>query len=245
MIRIEEYVTEGASPFRRWFDDLAVQAAASVSVAIERLAEGNTSNVKPIGEGAAELKINRGPGYRVYFGWDGKVLVILLGGGAHERCGAEHGRPDPFGPPIAGYEALPEREDVVGRLPGSGGGRSLILNGHVDVVPAHAPEWTVHPFSGAVQDGLWLVSEGLKDGDRVVVDGFQKFVPGDKVKPKSLQIFSVKGYYNTSISDIMAATGLTKRGTARRMSVPARARWMRRITANLLRDIPGRSGRIR
>jgi len=39
--------------------------------------------------------------------------------------------------------------------------------------------------TGAVQDGLWLVSEGLKDGDRVVVDGFQKFVPGDKVKTKS------------------------------------------------------------
>ena len=39
--------------------------------------------------------------------------------------------------------------------------------------------------TGAVQDGLWLVSEGLKDGDRVVVDGFQKFVPGDKVKWKS------------------------------------------------------------
>ena len=38
--------------------------------------------------------------------------------------------------------------------------------------------------TGAVQDGLWLVSEGLKDGDRVVVDGFQ-FVPGDKVKSKS------------------------------------------------------------
>src|SRR5882672_7258631 len=39
--------------------------------------------------------------------------------------------------------------------------------------------------TGAVQDGLWLVSEGLKDGDRVVVDGFQKFVPGDKVKAKA------------------------------------------------------------
>ena len=39
--------------------------------------------------------------------------------------------------------------------------------------------------TGAVQDGLWLVSEGLKDGDRIVVDGFQKFVPGDKVKAKA------------------------------------------------------------
>ena len=40
--------------------------------------------------------------------------------------------------------------------------------------------------TGAVQDGLWLVSEGLKDGDRAAfVDGFQKFVPGDKVKTKA------------------------------------------------------------
>jgi membrane fusion protein (multidrug efflux system) len=39
--------------------------------------------------------------------------------------------------------------------------------------------------TGAVQDGLWLVSGGLKDGDRVVVDGFQKFAPGDKVKPRA------------------------------------------------------------
>jgi putative addiction module killer protein len=84
-IRIEEYFSEGSSPFRRWFDGLDVQAAASVTVAIERLAEGNISNVKPIGEGAAELKINRGPGYRIYFGWDGKVLVILLGGGTKRR----------------------------------------------------------------------------------------------------------------------------------------------------------------
>jgi membrane fusion protein (multidrug efflux system) len=39
--------------------------------------------------------------------------------------------------------------------------------------------------TGAVQDGFWLVSDGLKDGDHVVVDGFQKFVPGDKVRPKA------------------------------------------------------------
>lgn len=85
MIRIEEYISGGGIPFRRWFDDLDVQAAASITVAIERLADGNTSNVKSIGEGAAELKINRGPGYRVYFGWDGDTLVILLGGGTKRR----------------------------------------------------------------------------------------------------------------------------------------------------------------
>ena len=85
MIRIEEYVSGGINLFRRWYDDLDEQAAAIVTVAIERLSDGNTSNVKPIGEGAAELRIDRGPGYRVYFGWDGKVLVILLGGGTKRR----------------------------------------------------------------------------------------------------------------------------------------------------------------
>ena len=54
-------------------------------MAVERLADGNTSRVKPIGEGAAEIRIDRGPGYRIYFGWDGKMLVVLLGGGTKRR----------------------------------------------------------------------------------------------------------------------------------------------------------------
>jgi putative addiction module killer protein len=86
MILIQEYLSEdNESPFRNWFDSLDPQAAALVTTAIGRLSDGNTSNVKPIGEGAAELKIDRGPGYRIYFGWDGKVLVILLGGGTKRR----------------------------------------------------------------------------------------------------------------------------------------------------------------
>jgi putative addiction module killer protein len=83
MIRVEEFVTEeDVSPFRRWFDGLDQQAAALVTIAIDRLGEGNTSNAKALGEGVSELRINRGPGYRVYFGWDGKVL---LGGGTKRR----------------------------------------------------------------------------------------------------------------------------------------------------------------
>jgi|SRR5665213_677902 len=86
MILIQEYISErGESPFRRWFDGLDAQAAAIITVEIGRLGDGNTSNVKPIGEGATELRIDRGPGYRIYFGWDGKLLVILLGGGAKRR----------------------------------------------------------------------------------------------------------------------------------------------------------------
>jgi putative addiction module killer protein len=86
MIQVEEFITdEDVSPFRRWFDALDDHAAALVTIAIDRLGEGNTSNAKSLGEGVSELRINRGPGYRVYFGWDGKVLVILLGGGAKRR----------------------------------------------------------------------------------------------------------------------------------------------------------------
>ena len=86
MIQVEEFVTDqDVSPFRRWFDDLDDRAAAWVTIAIDRLGEGNTSNAKPLGEGVSELRINRGPGYRIYFGWDGKMLVILLGGGTKRR----------------------------------------------------------------------------------------------------------------------------------------------------------------
>ena len=86
MIQVEEFITEqDVSPFRQWFDGLDDQAAAWVTIAIDRLGEGNTSNAKALGEGVSELRINRGPGYRVYFGWDGKMLVILLGGGTKKR----------------------------------------------------------------------------------------------------------------------------------------------------------------
>jgi putative addiction module killer protein len=86
MIQVEEFITDqDVSPFRRWFDDLDDQAAALVTIAIDRLGEGNISNAKSLGEGLSELRINRGPGYRIYFGWDSNVLVILLGGGTKRR----------------------------------------------------------------------------------------------------------------------------------------------------------------
>lgn len=86
MIEIVECLNaQGESPYQQWFYSLDPRAAAIVTVAIERLADGNTSRVKSIGEGAAEIWIDRGPGYRVYFGWDGKMLVVLLGGGIKRR----------------------------------------------------------------------------------------------------------------------------------------------------------------
>jgi putative addiction module killer protein len=56
-----------------------------VTTALVRLEGGNTSNVKRIGGGVHEIKIDFGPGYRVYFGIDGPMLVILLAGGTKKR----------------------------------------------------------------------------------------------------------------------------------------------------------------
>lgn len=85
-MRILEYLTEeGESPFGAWFDRLDAQAAAKVTTALARLRCGNTSNVKSVGEGIQEYKIDWGPGYRVYFGYDGRTLVILVGGGTKKR----------------------------------------------------------------------------------------------------------------------------------------------------------------
>lgn len=56
-----------------------------MATAVTRLALGNFSNVKGVGSGVFELRIDFGPGYRVYFGKDGERLIILLGGGIKKR----------------------------------------------------------------------------------------------------------------------------------------------------------------
>ncbi|MFZ3235629.1 MAG: type II toxin-antitoxin system RelE/ParE family toxin [Stellaceae bacterium] len=87
------YLTAGGeSPFESWFDDLDAAAAAKVSVALVRLGEGDTSNVKGVGEGVLEYRIDWGPGYRVYFGRDGESLVILIKGGSKQRQQRDIGR---------------------------------------------------------------------------------------------------------------------------------------------------------
>jgi len=86
MMLVREYVDElGRSPYAAWFDSLNQPAAVKVSVAVERLTQGRTSAIKPVGEGVSEYKIDFGPGYRIYLGRDGDRLVILLGGGTKKR----------------------------------------------------------------------------------------------------------------------------------------------------------------
>lgn len=85
MTVLEYLDREGSSPFAKWFDGLDATAAAKVTTAVRRMELGNFSNVKGVGTGIFEYRIDFGPGYRVYFGKDGDTLVILLGGGTKKR----------------------------------------------------------------------------------------------------------------------------------------------------------------
>jgi putative addiction module killer protein len=86
MIDIREYLDRGGrSPFREWRGQLNVEARRKVTTALYRVGLGNFSNVKGVGAGVFECRINFGPGYRVYFGKDGEQIVILLGGGTKQR----------------------------------------------------------------------------------------------------------------------------------------------------------------
>jgi putative addiction module killer protein len=68
--------------FAQWLDELQdLRARARVQVRIERLAAGNAGDVKAVGKGVSELRIDYGPGYRVYFTKRGRAVVILLAGG--------------------------------------------------------------------------------------------------------------------------------------------------------------------
>ena len=68
--------------FKTWFEELRdVRARARIQVRIDRLSLGNAGDVKPVGSGVSELRIDYGPGYRVYFVQRGEDLIVLLAGG--------------------------------------------------------------------------------------------------------------------------------------------------------------------
>ncbi len=86
MIELQEYTnTDGRSPFAAWFNDLDAPAAAKIATALIRVEQGNFSNAKGVGEGILEYRVDFGAGYRIYFGKDGKRLVILLAGGTKKH----------------------------------------------------------------------------------------------------------------------------------------------------------------
>ncbi len=85
-MKITEYLDRtGSSPFARWFSRIDARAASKVTIALMRLAQGNLSNVKSVGSGVMEYRLDYGPGYRVYFGRDGDRVIVLLIGGTKQR----------------------------------------------------------------------------------------------------------------------------------------------------------------
>ena len=82
-ITVLHYLTAaGSCPFQEWTDSVKDKAVrATVAARINRVRAGTLGDWKPVGDGVFELRVDRGPGYRVYFGRDGRTVVILLTGG--------------------------------------------------------------------------------------------------------------------------------------------------------------------
>jgi putative addiction module killer protein len=93
VIEIRQYIdSAGRNPFDRWFDKLDADTQARIAIALDRLERGNDSAAKGVGGGVQKLRLDFGPGYRIYFGRDGVRVVILLGGGTKRRQQADIAR---------------------------------------------------------------------------------------------------------------------------------------------------------
>ncbi len=85
LFEVREYIEGGRSPFDLWFNRIDPVTAARVDRRIRRMESGNFGDAKALQGGVYELRLTIGPGYRVFYGRDGKTLVILLGGGDKRR----------------------------------------------------------------------------------------------------------------------------------------------------------------
>ena len=89
IFEIKEYAQGGRSSFSEWFNSLDAVTAARVDRHIRRLETGNFGAAKFLKEGVFELRLDFGPGYRVYYGREGNTIIILLGGGSKRRQSAD------------------------------------------------------------------------------------------------------------------------------------------------------------
>lgn len=80
---VEYFITdEGRKPFKEWLDQLRdIRARAKIRIRLDRALQGNLGDFRSVGQGVYELKINHGPGYRVYFAFEASRIILLLLGG--------------------------------------------------------------------------------------------------------------------------------------------------------------------
>ena len=88
--KVLQYTVAGKSPFAEWFNQLDAVTAARVDRYIRRLESGNFAAAKSLPVGVFELRLDFGPGYRVYYGLEGKTIIILLGGREQTQAGCGH-----------------------------------------------------------------------------------------------------------------------------------------------------------
>jgi putative addiction module killer protein len=90
VIEVREYVdAKGKIPYRDWLVKLDAATRARVIGSVLRVEHGNFSAARSAGSRVSELRLDFGPGYRIYFGKDGERLVILLGGGTKKQQQAD------------------------------------------------------------------------------------------------------------------------------------------------------------
>ena len=83
---MREYIdAQGRNFYRKWLSEFDAVIRVRLDRAVVRLEQGNFSAVKPEGSGVSALRLDFGPGYRIYFGQNGSQLVILLAGGTKHR----------------------------------------------------------------------------------------------------------------------------------------------------------------
>jgi putative addiction module killer protein len=94
MYEIRHYLTvSGKNPFEEWLDSLRdAKAEARVAARVARLAAGNFGDCKPLTDGVWELRIDWGPGYRIYYAMIGRTCVLLLCGGDKRKQPADISR---------------------------------------------------------------------------------------------------------------------------------------------------------
>jgi putative addiction module killer protein len=79
-----------SATFDKWFSSLRDrQAKARIAARIDRLSLGNAGDAKPVGSGVSEMRIDYGPGYRVYFTQRGLIIIVILCGGDKRNQAAD------------------------------------------------------------------------------------------------------------------------------------------------------------